>query len=67
MKRNKKLLICLSDDEHAFLDELVRTYSLDGSRASKSFLVRYAIKRLPYQSSLPFPIPSTTGLPPLST
>lgn len=53
-KRDRKLLICMTDDEFAALDTLVETYSLNGLRASKSFLVRYALKRLPHQQQLPF-------------
>lgn len=56
MKRNRKLLICLTDAEFDALDRLVATYSLDGHRASKSFLVRYALKRLPYQQGLPLSV-----------
>lgn len=52
MKRNRKILICMTDDEYAALDRLVETYSVD-SRVSKSFLVRYALKRLPHQPIIP--------------
>lgn len=50
-KRNRKILVCMNDAEFAALDRLVKTYSLEGARASKSFLVRYALKKLPYQQS----------------
>lgn len=54
MKRDRKVLVCMNDDEYAALERLVATYSLDGARASKSFIVRYALKRLPHQQHFPF-------------
>ena len=53
-KRDRKIMICLTDDEFVHLDNLVATYSINGYRASKSFLVRYALKRLPVQQTLSF-------------
>lgn len=53
MKRNRKLLVCMNDAEYAALDRLVETYSLHGAVATKSFLVRYALKLLPHQQHLP--------------
>ncbi len=50
MKRNRKILVCMNDAEFAALESLEKIYSLDGARATKSFLVRYALKRLPHQS-----------------
>lgn len=53
-KRDRKVLICMTDEEYDALDRLVQTYSLEGARATKSFLVRYALKRLPYQQQISF-------------
>ena len=50
MKRDKKLLICMTDDEYSVLEDLINSYSIDGFRATKSFLVRYGLKRLPRTS-----------------
>lgn len=50
MKRTRKILVCLNDAEFAALEDLERVYSVDGARATKSFLVRYGLKRLPHQS-----------------
>lgn len=55
MKRDRKVLVCMNDDEYAALDRLVETYSLHGAVATKSFLVRYALKLLPHQQTLPSP------------
>lgn len=49
MKRNRKILICLNDAEFSALEDLEKIYSADGARATKSFLVRYGLKRLPHQ------------------
>lgn len=57
LKRDRKVLICMTDDEYAALDRLVATYSLEGARATKSFLVRYALKCLPHQQQLNFSEP----------
>lgn len=51
MKRDRKVLICMNDAEFAALENLVEIYSLDGHRATKSFLVRYGLKRLSHQPS----------------
>ena len=51
-KRTRKILVCLSDEEYSALDRLVDSFSLEGSRASKSFVVRYALKKLPFQMHL---------------
>lgn len=51
-RRDRKILICLTDEEFNALDDLVEIYSLDGHRATKSFLVRYALKSLPSKTSL---------------
>ena len=50
MKRNRKILVCMNDAEFEALEDLEKTYSIDGARATKSFLVRYALKHLPHQS-----------------
>ncbi|MHB8121345.1 MAG: hypothetical protein ACYDG4_04245 [Desulfuromonadaceae bacterium] len=52
MKRNRKILVCMNDAEFEALEALKKTYSLDGCRATKSFIVRYALKRLPHQSTI---------------
>jgi len=52
-KRDVKLCIRMSEDERKHLDELVKIYSFDGAVASQSFLVRYALKRLPHQPAIP--------------
>jgi Arc/MetJ-type ribon-helix-helix transcriptional regulator len=63
LKRNRKILVCLTDEELAVLDRLVESLSLEGSRASKSFVVRYALKKLPYQLHLNDVLhPSSSGL-----
>ncbi len=54
MKRDRKILICLNDSEHAALDRLVQSYSFDGAVVSKSFLVRHALKLLPAQQNFSF-------------
>jgi len=48
-RRDRKILVCLTDAEFDHLNTLVATYSLEGHRATKSFLVRYALKKLPHQ------------------
>jgi len=48
LKRDRKVLICMNDEELEFLERLVSVYSIDGTRATKSFLFRYALKRLPH-------------------
>jgi len=50
MKRFRTLVIRLNDDEHAILDRLQKTYNDSGVPASKSFLVRHALKCFPFQS-----------------
>lgn len=47
MKRDRILPIRLTDAEFEALERLQDVYSFDGSRVTKSFLVRYGLKRLP--------------------
>lgn len=52
MKRDNKFITCMNDQEYQELDRLVSAYTFDGKPVSRSFLVRYALKRLPHQSNL---------------
>jgi hypothetical protein len=54
MKRDRKLLICMNDSEYAALEQLVDIFSVEGQKASKSFIVRYALKQLPIQPHFSF-------------
>jgi hypothetical protein len=47
MKRDRKTLICMTDLELGFLNDLVSTYSMPGMKITKSDLVRFAIHQLP--------------------
>lgn len=61
-RRDRKILICMTDAEFEALDDLVENYSFEGYRATKSFLVRYALKNLPSPSkTLPFILPDFSG------
>lgn len=48
MKRDRQVLIRMTDAELEALEQLQSIYSIEGTRATKSFLMRYAIKRLPH-------------------
>lgn len=63
LKRQRKLIFCMTDDEYSGLERLVETFSLDGARASKSFVIRYALKKLPYQQNFHDALhPASSGL-----
>lgn len=47
MKRNSKVAFCLNEEERRILDGHVNDYASHGINASLSFVIRYAIKRLP--------------------
>lgn len=48
-KRILKTLFCLNESELAELEELKQIYSVNGVNASKSSVIRYALKSLPRQ------------------
>lgn len=50
MKRTNTVIVLLTDDEFAALNSLQNNYSSTGANVTKSFLVRYGLKRLPHQS-----------------
>lgn len=54
MKRDRKLLICMNDAEFEALEQLAEKYSVEGQKATKSFLVRYALQLLPQQRHFSF-------------
>lgn len=54
-KRNRNVMIRLTDAEHDVLEQLEASYSVFGLRATKSFLFRYGLKRLPPLPASPFP------------
>lgn len=45
-KRYRRLLIPVNDAEYDLLSSLVSAYTFEGNKPSKSFIVRYGLKRL---------------------
>lgn len=45
-KRYRRLLVPINDDEYELLTSLVVSHTIDGNSPSKSFIVRYGLKRL---------------------
>lgn len=45
-KRYRRLLIPVNDEEFLLLESLVASHTIDDKKPSKSFIVRYGLKRL---------------------
>ena len=57
MKRQKQFPVLFTDDEWLALEALQRSYSAEtGANVTKSFLVRYGLKRLPHQPLSVLPV-----------